>query len=148
MEKRGKRSNAVADAGEKNGVWRREKDGVGAVVWEKRENREKVGAVGRRGRRGIVCGGWRPCTLKNLRSKKIRSKILQVQGVQSMQGICFWGCSAVRHEYLGVHCSKKTVIHSLTMGKDGIKISFGGTGEIIGGAGRSPQETYESSSPA
>jgi len=29
------------DAGENNGVWRREKDGVGAVVWEKRENREK-----------------------------------------------------------------------------------------------------------
>jgi len=25
------------------------------------------------------------------------------------------------------------------MGKDGIKISFGGTREIIGGAGRSPQ---------
>jgi len=24
------------------------------------------------------------------------------------------------------------------MGKDGIKINFGGTGEIIGGAGRSP----------
>ena len=37
-----KRWNAVADAREKNGVWRREKDGVGAVVWEKRE---KVGAV-------------------------------------------------------------------------------------------------------
>jgi len=25
------------------------------------------------------------------------------------------------------------------MGKDGIKINFGGTGEIIGGAGRSPR---------
>jgi len=24
------------------------------------------------------------------------------------------------------------------MGKDGIKINFGGTGEIIGGAGKSP----------
>ena len=61
-----------------------------------------------------------------------------MQGVQSVQGICFWGCSAVRHEYLGVHYGKKTVIHFLTMGKDGIKVSFGGTGEIIGGAGRSP----------
>ena len=26
-------------------MWRREKDGVGVVVWEKREKREKVGAV-------------------------------------------------------------------------------------------------------
>jgi len=55
-----------------------------------------------------------------------------------MQGICFWGCSAVRHEYLGVQCGKKTVIHFLTMGKDGIKVSFGGTGEIIRSARRSP----------
>jgi len=34
----------------------------------------------------------------------------------------------------GVHCGKKTVIYFLTMDKDGIKVNFKGTGEIIGGA--------------
>jgi len=33
-----------------------------------------------------------------------------------------------------VHCGKKTVIYFLTMDKDGIKVNFKGTGEIIGGA--------------
>jgi len=45
----------------------------------------------------------------------------------------------VRHGYLGCTAVKKIVTHFLTMGKDGIKVNFGDTGEIIGGAGRNPQ---------
>ncbi|QCD78366.1 hypothetical protein DEO72_LG1g1998 [Vigna unguiculata] len=64
----GKRRNTLADDdGENNGVWRRENDSVGAIVWENREKREKVGAVvwEKREKRGkgmkSVWREWREC---------------------------------------------------------------------------------------
>ena len=92
-------------------MWRREKDGVGAVVWENREKREKVGAVvwEKREKREKGDSVWRmeALHLKKTKVKKNLGQRFQVQGVQSVQGICFWGCNAVRHEYLGSTAVKK-----------------------------------------
>ena len=75
---------------------------------------------------------------QTFKDKKI--KILGGAGCQ--QGICFigvggafWGCMV-----LGVQSSERWSNCFFTMDKHENKLSFGGTGEIIGGAGRSSQE--------
>jgi len=99
---------------------------VGAVlcVWEKREKREK----------GIVCGGWRPCTLKKLKVKDSKGR----GGAESVGNLLLGVQCGEARGYLGCTAVKKIVTHFLTMAKNEIKINFRDTGEIIGGAGRSP----------
>jgi len=52
-----------------------------------------------------VCGGGAESAAERVhRVHKIKVKEIPCAGVQR---ICFWGCSTVRHEILGVHCGKK-----------------------------------------
>jgi len=125
--------------GEKDTACGGEKAGVGSML------------CGRRGRMTMEsvwrCGGVEAvCKIKELRSKIPRVQVRAgnllywgagagVLGVQCGEGCegCrgIWGCSAVKER-------KETVTYFLTKGKHGNKVGFGGTGEIIGGAGRSP----------
>jgi len=104
-----------------------------------------VGEEGEEGEWGWrVYGGVEAlCKIKEIRSKIPRVKVragresaLLGCGCRGFGGAVCWGvwgvgCSAVKER-------KETVTFFLTRDKHEKKVGFGGTGEIIGGAGRSP----------
>jgi len=152
LRSRGKGSKVVADGGEKNGVWRRKgkKDGVAArmVCWRRGRMRRCSGGegcfVGCSGGEGSFVGrlgqrfqGW--CRVRAAcRERESAFYWGAGRGVLGVQ--CGEGCEGCRGIWGARWNWEKThtVTFFLTRGNVGNKGGFGGTGEFIGGAGRSP----------